>query len=198
MTSHGAFVNELPHRRGRDVGRWAPFLIVALIGAIAALVAFRWAADAEATRVRGAMELRAEWRARDFERKLGILADPVGAMAILLTSVGTVSPDLFHRFAAGSHPQSHPLRRLAWAPRAGTDPDSFPVEAEHSFTEARGLESVDLAAEPARRSIIERARDEARPLSTPTLQLFKGPAIGYVIFWPIYQDGVAPPTVAER
>jgi len=198
MTSHGAFVNELPHRRGRDVGRWAPFLIVALIGAIAALVAFRWAADAEATRVRGAMELRAEWRARDFERKLGILADPVGAMAILLASVGTVSPDLFHRFAAGSHPQSHPLRRLAWAPRVGTGADSFPVEAEHSFTEARGLETVDLAAEPARWSIIERARDEARPLSTPTLQLFKSSTLGYAIFWPIYQDGVAPPTVAER
>src|SRR6266851_7147087 len=148
MTSPGAFVDELPHRRGRDVGRWAPFLIVALIGAIAALVAFRWTADADAARVRGAMELRAEWRARDFERKLGILADPVGAMAILLTSVGTVSPDLFHRFAAGSHPQSHPLRRLAWAPRvvrqeptAGTGADSFPVEAEHSFTEARGLET---------------------------------------------------------
>src|SRR5713226_1522595 len=101
MTSPGAVVDESSHRRGRDVGRWVPFVIVALIGAIAAVVAFRIAADADDARVRGAMELRVEWRARDFERKLGILADPVNAMAILLTSAGTVSPDLFHRFASG-------------------------------------------------------------------------------------------------
>src|SRR5437773_608585 len=162
-------------RHGRGLGRWVPFVIVGLIGAIAAVVAYRIAADADDARVRGAMELRAEWRARDFERKLGILAEPVEAMAILLASVGNVSPDLFHRFAAGSHSQADPLRRLAWAPRVVQSgaADSFPVEVEHSFTEIRRLENVDLAAEPARRSTIERARDEARPLSTPTLQFFQ-------------------------
>jgi signal transduction histidine kinase len=205
MTALDDFVDGLRGGRGRGAGRWVPLIVVALIGAFAAVFAFRVAADADDTRVQGAMEVRAEWRARDFERKLGILADPVEAMAILLTSVAKVSPELFHRFAAGSHTQTDPLRRLAWAPRAvrqeptaGTDPDSFPVEVEHSFTETRALENVDLAAEPARRSIIERARDEARPVSTPTLQLFKSSAIGYVVFWPIYQDGVAPATVEER
>ncbi len=83
-------------------------------------------------------------------------------------------------------------------PVGGSGADSFPVELEHSFTETRLLEKVDLAAEPVRRSTIERARDEARPLSTPTLQLFRSPAVGYAIFWPIYQDGAAPQTVEER
>ncbi len=205
MTASNHFDAGLRRGRSRGAGRWLPFLVVALIGAFAAVFAFRIAADADDTRARGAMELRAEWRARDFERKLGILADPVEAMAILLTSVAKVSPDLFHRFAAGSHTQTDPLRRLAWAPRvarqeptSGTGADSFPVELEHSFTETRALENVDLAAEPAQRSTIERARDEARPLSTPTLQLLKSSAIGYAVIWPIYQDGVAPAAVEER
>jgi|SRR6266702_516020 len=93
MNSSSNFDNGLRH--GRDIARWVPFVIVALIGAIAAVVAFRIAADADDTRVHGAMELRAEWRARDLERKLGTLADPVEAMAILLASdrePGSVSP----------------------------------------------------------------------------------------------------------
>src|SRR5437660_4052531 len=121
MTSFGNVDDGLRHGRARGLGHWVPFVIVGVIGAIAAVVAFRIAADADDARVRGAMELRAEWRARDFERKLGILAEPVEAMAILLASVGNVSPDLFHRFAAGSHSQADPLRRLAWAPRVGSE-----------------------------------------------------------------------------
>src|SRR5260370_24412890 len=117
MTGSNHFDAGLRRGRSRGAGRWLPFLVVALIGAFAAVFAFRIAADADDTRARGAMELRAEWRARDFERKLGILADPVQAMAILLTAVAKVSPDLFHRFAAGAHTQTHPLHRLARAPR---------------------------------------------------------------------------------
>src|ERR1041384_3837747 len=81
-----------------SIGRWLPFIVVALLGIIGAYIAFRVATDADDVRLRGAMELRAEWRARDFERKLRILANPVEAMAILLASQQSVEADEFHRF----------------------------------------------------------------------------------------------------
>jgi signal transduction histidine kinase len=196
--------------RARGVARWLPFVIAALVGAIGAVIAFRIAADADETRVRGAMELRAEWRARDVERKLHILANPVAAMAVLLASMETVDPDLFHRFAEQSHTLADPLRRLAWAPlmvrpppnvgvaAADSGGEFYPVEAEQSFTEARRLAGADLAGEPERRAVIGRSRDEARPLSTPPLRLLNSSVTGYAVVWPIYRNGLVPETIAER
>jgi hypothetical protein len=67
---------KLPFGRGR-LGRWVPLIIIALIGAIGATAAFHIAVETDDVRIRSVLELRAEWRARDFERKLDTLADAV-------------------------------------------------------------------------------------------------------------------------
>jgi PAS domain S-box-containing protein len=173
-----------------------------LIGASAAMAAFRIASEAEHARIRGVIELRAEWRARDVERKLGIFANPVEAMAVLFASEETMNGDLFNRFAATSHTAGDPLRRLAWAPRmaglANDDSEHFPVELEHTFVETQQLLGVDLTAEPERRAVIARARDEARSVSTSPLALLNSPVTGYVVFRPVYRTGTAPDTVEQR
>src|SRR5687767_9948635 len=98
----------------RRARHWAPFVIVSLIGASGAFAAFHIASEAEDAHTRGVIELRAEWRARDFERKLGMFANSVEAMASLVASGETVNPEVFHRFAAHSYQAGDPLRRLIW------------------------------------------------------------------------------------
>jgi hypothetical protein len=56
----------------------------------------------------------------------------------------------------------------------------------------------DLAANPGWRSVIERSRDEARPLSTLPTPLFGTAELGYRIVWPVYEDGIVPEAVADR
>jgi PAS domain-containing protein len=163
------------------------------------------------------MELRAEWRARDFERKLYLLTNDVEAMAVLLASEKTPDSGLFDRFAARSHQTGDPLQRLIWAPRvirggpkpdAATQPggslpeeggsDTFPVELEHAFVQFKHGADPDLAANPGWRSVMERSRDEARPLSTVPTPLFGTAELGYRIVWPVYEDGIVPEAVADR
>jgi PAS domain S-box-containing protein len=206
-------------RRGYCIARWLPLAIVALLGAAGAATAYQIATRNDDLRIRGVMELRAEWRARDFERKLYLLANDIEAMAILQASEQTPDAGLFDRFAAQSHQAGDPLQRLIWAPRvtrggpgpkpdAGTQPggpsaevgggDTFPVEFEHTFVQSKHGADADLAANPDWRSVMERSRDAALPLGTPPMPLFGTTELGYRIVWPIYEDGIVPKTVAER
>src|SRR5579863_4832096 len=73
----GGVMSLLSGSRGGRIARWLPFAVVALVGALGAAATYYVAAETDDARIRGAMELRAEWRALDFERKLRILANPV-------------------------------------------------------------------------------------------------------------------------
>jgi len=204
---------ENPHRGGR-VGSLYPLIIVALVGVCGAIVSFWLTSAADHARIRSALELRAEWRARDFEHKLRILANPIEALAALLAASDRLDAGLFQRVASRSHAPNDPLRRLVWAPRvvrsqtpldapgtvpADRDGEYFPAEVEQTFNELRPLGIADMAADPVSRETIERSRDEGRPLSTPPLALFDSPVTGYIIFWPVYRGDARPPaTVEER
>src|SRR5688572_18576338 len=120
MTSPSDLAAKLPLGRGY-IGHWLPLIIVALIGAIGASAVFYIAAETEDARIRSVLEFRAEWRARDFERKLDTLADSVHATSVMFASTENVDPELFRRFAARSYEPGDPLRRLVWASRVVRD-----------------------------------------------------------------------------
>ena len=159
MNSSAEPGSELLRRRWQRIARWLPFAIVALIGVAGAIAAQRMAVATDDVRIRGVMELRAEWRARDFERKLDLLASDVNAMAVLLASEKTIDPTLFERFAARSHQAGAPLQRLVWAPRVAGVPsggDTFPAELQHEFVKLDHGAEPDLAANPGWRSVMQR------------------------------------------
>lgn len=62
------------------------------------------------------LELRAESRARDFERKLVIANEPLEALAIFIATQNEVKPEEFHRFARLGHGPDDPNSALVWAP----------------------------------------------------------------------------------
>lgn len=95
----------------------APILITALVGALASGGAWYAACGADDARIRGVLELRAEWRARDLERKLQQSTNSVQALATLVGIQHDADPEFLQRFASNAHRSTGPIRRLGWAPR---------------------------------------------------------------------------------
>jgi PAS domain S-box-containing protein len=101
-------------RRMRDA---VPLLAIILVGALLSWWSYRHAASSDETQVQGVLELRAEWRARDLERKIQIAAGPVQNVAIYMTTQDGADAEHFHRLVDRNHAADDPIRALVWAPR---------------------------------------------------------------------------------
>ena len=68
------------------------------------------------------------------------------------------------------------------------------------FVGLRPVLGFDLASDPARRTILEQARDTSRMAATPPIKLVQGTGqdIGVLIFLPLYYTGFPTGTLTER
>ncbi len=89
---------------------------IALAGAACSTGAYFLARNADDARVRAVLDLRAEWRARDFERKLSLAVNDVGALAALMMTEGAVDAATFTRYAELQRWPADGYSSLIWAP----------------------------------------------------------------------------------
>src|SRR5256885_14887555 len=100
----------------RRLGRWVPSLAIAVTGIVITLAAFYFAGHADEARIRGGFDLRAEWRARNFERRLQLAMDSLQAMAIYISVQDKVSVANFREFARLGHDSDDISSGAVWAP----------------------------------------------------------------------------------
>jgi PAS domain S-box-containing protein len=102
--------------RKRRRTRAAQVALLGLVGLVLSVMAFRIARLSDFDRVNGILELRAEWRARDMERKLAVAGKSAEALAIYLAAEGDMTAARFHRFARLTHDRSGFDSALYWSP----------------------------------------------------------------------------------
>ena len=82
---------------------------------------------------------------------------------------------------------------------AGRVPVTY-IEPEHMNN--LGVVGIDMYADPARRTAIDRARDTAEPVLTGAVQLLQdrggAPRPGVVLFLPVFRNGTPPADLAAR
>jgi len=81
--------------------------------------------------------------------------------------------------------------------REGPRPVYFPVTYATSYRGPERLFGYDLGSDPSRAPFLDRARDSGKPVATQVLHLLLGGS-GINVFRPIYRDGAAIATTAER
>jgi CHASE1-domain containing sensor protein len=96
--------------------RWIAFIAIVVIGVAVSLLAYTLARRADEARVDSVLQSRAEWRARDFEHKLRLAADPIAILAPLIAAQDDFSPALFHRFVQFARGPGDAEEALIWAP----------------------------------------------------------------------------------
>jgi PAS domain S-box-containing protein len=105
----------------RAVSRWMPLLGVALIGVIVSCGTFVLVRNADKARVESVLDLQADWRARDFERKIRNAVEPIQALVVYVASEDEIDQGKFQRFARQVHAAEDPTRSLFWALRVTKD-----------------------------------------------------------------------------
>ncbi len=76
----------------------------------------------------------------------------------------------------------------------------YPVTYAYPAASNTNVIGFDLGSEPQRAAALAKARDSGNNTATPRLRLIEGAddEFGFLIFVPIYRDGIVPETVAQR
>jgi PAS domain S-box-containing protein len=84
--------------------------------------------------------------------------------------------------------------------RAGARQEYFPVYYVEPFHGNERALGYDLASNPERRQALRLSRDSGEPVATAPIRLVqeKGRQKGFLIFWPVYQEGVQLKSSTER
>jgi signal transduction histidine kinase len=90
---------------------------VGLVGIAISFFAFWSAERADAQRVRGVLELRSEWRARDIEAKIRLSGNAVENVAISTAANAALDAEQFGRIASRAQEGLAHVNSLQWAPR---------------------------------------------------------------------------------
>jgi signal transduction histidine kinase/CheY-like chemotaxis protein len=94
---------------------------VGIIGVALSCFAF-WAAErADERRVRTALELRSEWRARDFEAKIRLAGEAVAVLAVAIAAGAPLDQEKFVQIATRARNGDAHVHSLQWAPRVARD-----------------------------------------------------------------------------
>jgi PAS domain S-box-containing protein len=91
-------------------------IAITVIGLALSGLAFWLARQADDRRVQSYLELRAQWRAQDFQAKLLAAAAPLEAIATYVNTNDNFTPEQFLRLAAGTRDNGDTTRVFAWAP----------------------------------------------------------------------------------
>jgi PAS domain S-box-containing protein len=89
---------------------------IGALGVVCSLLVFDAERRADDARVQALLELRVEWRARDFEYKIRRDVDSVGVLANYIAAQGNLDAKSFHRFAQLRHAENDPESALSWYP----------------------------------------------------------------------------------
>ncbi len=107
--------------RARISKSWWVLLAVAAAGIAISTGVLFLARNLEEARVRSVLNLRAEWRASDFDHKLALAVNDLGALAALMTAQAPVDAATFGRFAELVHGPTDSYSSLLWAPLVTAD-----------------------------------------------------------------------------
>ncbi len=119
--------------------------VAVVVGVVLSAMAYVLARRSDDERVQTALELRAEWRARDFERKLTLSAYPVQILAPLIAAQDDFNPGVFYRFVRLAHGVDDVADGLSWAPLVNADDrDAFVAGARRAG--ATGYDIVERDA----------------------------------------------------
>lgn len=139
---------------------WLPSLVVALVGAALSVIAFEAARRVDDGRVTGVLEFRADWRARDFKRKLGQADTALGDLVAFIAST-EVNAAAFHKFVRLIHRSDDASSALSWAPLVkSSHRDGFVANARQ--TAGGDFDILDKAADGG--FVTAPPRDEYMPL----------------------------------
>jgi PAS domain S-box-containing protein len=133
-------------RRFAAFALWLPSLVIAIVGVSLSLVIFAQTRNADEISARDDMELRVEWRTKDFEHKIRNATEGLEAVATLMSSQHTMDAATFHGFARLLHGEVDFGSELDWAPWVkGEDRSTFVAAARKSV--AAGYDITDVTAD---------------------------------------------------
>jgi len=115
MSSFATAPPKLPGR-ANSPARWVGLVALAAAGVALSVAVFLVARASDDQRVRGALELRAEWRAQDFHRKLIHATDSLEALAVFIETQDRLDGVAFHDFAQLILGHEDSVSSLVWAP----------------------------------------------------------------------------------
>jgi PAS domain S-box-containing protein len=100
----------------RGVGRWLPAVAVLLVGIVLSFVASELIGRIDDARVRSVLDQRADWRARDLERRFQLAIDSIEALSVFLAVEKHVDADQFHQFVHLAHGSAELASSVVWLP----------------------------------------------------------------------------------
>ena len=103
-------------RNGISLGAAIALAAIGALGVVCSLLVFDAELRADDARVQALLELRVEWRARDFEYKIRRDVDSVGVLANYIAAQDNLDAKGFHRFAQLRHTGNDPKSALSWDP----------------------------------------------------------------------------------
>lgn len=146
--------------RGSTIG-YRLAVALAVIGIAATVIVFRLTREIEQARVRNALDLRVEWRARDIQNKLNDGLAPISVLAVAIATDRNATEDRFNALATGTDILHVPVSRLAWEPRVmARDREAFENNARK--TGHIGYRITELSSDG--RFIPAASRDEYFPV----------------------------------
>jgi len=103
-------------RNGISPAAAIALVAIGALGVVCSLLVFDAERRADDARVQALLELRVEWRARDFEYKIRRDVDSVGVLANYISAQDNLDAKSFHRFAQLRHTDNDPKSALSWYP----------------------------------------------------------------------------------
>ena len=103
-------------RKGISLAAAIALVAIGALGVVCSLLVFDAERAADDARVQALLELRVEWRARDFEYKIRRDVDSVGVLANYISAQDNLDAKSFHRFAQLRHTENDPKSALSWYP----------------------------------------------------------------------------------
>lgn len=192
LTATAASVRQMVRRT------WLQPRFVLIVGLLLSALTYYVARIADDAHILSLLTARLDLRTGDLKYRLDNLVTPARSLAIFVGTEPNASSAEIRRaaglFQAGM--QSMSVVTLRWAPRGARTGESFPVAAEQLGPGASSRTGADLFADPARRAVLEAARDEA--VAKSMLLRSETGDVALLLYVPAYRGGKPPATPPER
>ena len=181
---------------------WWATRLVAVLGVVFSLVFFMVERKLEAERHTAVVKHFAEDYAKTIHDRFALINERLIAVRSFLGALPDVRDQQFSAFVMPLMESRLAFQTIEWAPRlqqAG-GADTFPVRFMEPFVGDAPPVGLDLASDPLRRAVMERARDSGLPLATAPLRTMRAGRlqVDVLVLLPVYAAGASLETTAER